>query len=193
MKYSSEMMKDFLAGRDEIPNDEIYAEIDRVKILMDEAYERTEKEEWNELLMFRENLKFSVWDNLKQKRVDELNGRLYKKAKPKHIEVDAITPEEGSVTIKLMPGITQDDLKALWDEVIKELNLHNMTAIDEKNRDQQIVLDRRLMMTFKQIADKYFPDEIDRNASIDKVKKIYKRNSGRDWRGTTPWGDKFIP
>lgn len=169
----------------------IFDEIDECKKLEDEAFQNVEKDKWYALNRKRLSLEYKVEEYLLAARVYELNEIICNNADFNHIEVTGFDMKNRGVNIKFLPGVTKKELDAVW-EVIKELNLNNTTPRHEKKLNEEIVFWRSAMMTYKWIADKYFPNEIDREASIDKVKKIYKRNMGRDWRGKTPWGDKII-
>lgn len=170
---------------------EIYNRIDELKEKEEKAYAVNDRALWRKLNLERRELTHKVRDYKLNDRLHELSDILKNKVAPNKIEILGIDPVSKSFDVRISAGVTKDDLNGIWD-VIKNLNLNNMTARNEENLNQEIVFWKRSMKTYRWIADKYFPNETDREASIDKVKKIYKRNMGTDWRGETQWGDKFI-
>ncbi len=89
--------------------------------------------------------------------------------------IEVVGMDDNSLIVRLNKGLKPDEYRNAWkafSQFLKEPSAYQPRAHTLKNK---IYLDRRKGMTVKQIADKYFPHETDREASYDKVKKIIKR------------------
>lgn len=86
--------------------------------------------------------------------------------------------EDGSITIKIKPGIRYSDYISAWKVFVRHLGEGNRLEKPYTNTNSNLIYqDKVAGMTYAELAKKYFPSNAE--ASIDKIKKIVSREKIR--------------
>ena len=91
-------------------------------------------------------------------------------------KIEIIGMDDNSLIIRLNKGLRAEEYRNAWKAFSDFLRQSSVYQPHRHLLKHQIYLDRENGMTYRQLADKYFPNESDRQASEDKVKKIIIRH-----------------
>jgi len=90
-------------------------------------------------------------------------------------KIEIIGIDSNSLIIRLNKGLRPNEYRSAWkafSDFLRQPSEYRPRSDRLKNR---IYLDRQKGLTYKEIADKYYPGDEDRFMAYDKVKKIIKR------------------
>jgi len=91
------------------------------------------------------------------------------------IDVEAIG-YDGELNVTLYKGLKRTDFEKVWKVFEQHFNKYNVTDSKDDSLKRRIYLDRtKNSMSYGELANKYYPDELDHEASRDKIRKIINR------------------